>query len=62
MPVAVDTPFCLTDQTTFMTVVGKHKPRWGERREDVREVERGERGGGVARVLESNTWRLYVAD
>lgn len=29
VPVAVDTPFCLTDQTTFMTVVGKHKPRWG---------------------------------
>ena len=29
VPVAVDTPFCVADQTTFMTVVGKHKPRWG---------------------------------
>ena len=31
MPVTVDTPLCVADQTTFMTVVGKHKPREGGR-------------------------------
>ena len=30
MPVTVNTPFCVTDQTTFMTVVGKHKPKQWE--------------------------------
>ena len=38
MPVTVDTPLGVTDQTTFMTVVGKHKPREGGRGEDGREA------------------------
>ena len=48
MPVTVDTPLSVTDQTTFMTVVGKHKPREGGReggrmagREDGREGKEG---------------------
>ena len=47
MPVTVNTPFCVTDQTTFMTVVGKHKPKqWrGGGKEDVREVEEVEERG-----------------
>lgn len=46
MPVTVDTPFCVTDQTTFMTVVGKHKPKQsGRGGEDAREVEEVEERG-----------------
>ena len=48
MPVTVDTPLGVADLATLMTVVGKHKPREGEReegrmagREDGREGKEG---------------------
>ena len=46
MPVTVDTPLCVADQATFMTVVRKHKPREGGReggREDARGAEEAEK-------------------
>ena len=43
MPVTVDTPLCVTDQATFMTVVCKHKPREGGR-EGGRRMQGGGRG------------------
>ena len=30
MPVTVDTPLCVTDQTRLVTVVGKHIPEGGK--------------------------------
>ena len=53
MPVTVDTPLCVTDQTRLVTVVGKHIPEGGEeggregRMEGGREGWRGGKVGGM---------------
>ena len=44
MPVTVDTPLCVTDQATFMTVVRKYKPKKGRREGGREEDARGGRG------------------